>query len=162
MGTSSVSYLLWCSLTRLKGLRFADMYNTFMIAVILLFVSHAFGADVSSVDDESAPLCLHDRRTVLNILWSCLATIFASTWLAIHPNVPGKKFTDKGALSRAVERAKIMGIAILAPEVIVSWAADQFKVAWKVCHGGYFVSTGAIRLTLDTNREGHFRGICYP
>ncbi|KAK0432185.1 hypothetical protein EV421DRAFT_1510428 [Armillaria borealis] len=67
--------------------------------------------------------------------WSCLATIFASTWLAIHPNVPGRKITDKGAISCTVERAKIMGIAILAPEVIVAWAVEQFKVAWKVCHG---------------------------
>ncbi|PBK58753.1 hypothetical protein ARMSODRAFT_967466 [Armillaria solidipes] len=111
------------------------MYKTSVIALILLFVSRAFGADISPADDEGASTSLDDRRTVLNILWSCLATIFASTWLAIHPNVPGQKITDKGAISRAVERAKIMGIAILAPEVIVSWAAEQFKVAWTVCHG---------------------------
>ncbi|SJL18580.1 uncharacterized protein ARMOST_22177 [Armillaria ostoyae] len=111
------------------------MYNSSMIALILLLVSRAFGADVSSADDESVPVCVNDRRTVSNIVWSCLATVFASTWLAIHPNVPGRKITDKGALSCTLERAKIMGIAILAPEVIVSWAAEQFKVAWKVCHG---------------------------
>ncbi len=110
-----------------------------MIAIILLFISRALGADVSSADDEGALWCLQDRRTVLNILWSCLATIFASTWLAIHPNVPGKKFTDKGEISLAVERAKIMGIAILAPEVILGWAAEQFYVAWRVRHGGYLV-----------------------
>ncbi|KAK0432177.1 hypothetical protein EV421DRAFT_1742517 [Armillaria borealis] len=111
------------------------MYNSSVIAFILLFVSCALGADVSSADDEGVPVCVNDRRTVSNIVWSCLATIFASTWLAIHPNVPGRKIRDKGAISRAVERAKVMGIAILAPEVIVSWAAEQFKVAWKVCHG---------------------------
>ncbi|PBK83049.1 hypothetical protein ARMGADRAFT_975243 [Armillaria gallica] len=111
------------------------MYTSSMIALFLLFVSGACGADVSPTDEDGAPACLDDRRTVLNILWSCLATIFASTWLAIHPNVPGRKITDKGAISRAVERAKIMGIAILAPEIIVSWAAEQYKVAWNVCHG---------------------------
>ncbi len=139
MGVSSVSYLRWCSLTRLKGLRIADMYNSSMIPIIFLFVSRAFGADVSSDDDEGALMCLQDRRTVLNILWSCLATIFASTWLAIHPNVPGKKITDKGTISLAVERAKIMGTAILAPEVVLGWAAEQFMVAWRVRHGGYLV-----------------------
>ncbi len=139
MGASLVSYLRLCSLTRLKGLRITDMYNSSMIAIILLFISRALGADVSSADDEGALWCIDDRRTVSNIVWSCLVTIFASTWLAIHPNVPGKKITDKGAISLAVERAKIMGIAIFAPEVIVGWAAEQFNVAWRVRHGGYLV-----------------------
>ncbi|PBK58893.1 hypothetical protein ARMSODRAFT_899966, partial [Armillaria solidipes] len=126
------------------------MYNSSVIALILLFVSRAVGADVSSADDEGVPVCVNDRRTVSNIIWSCLATIFASTWFAIHPNVPGRKITDKGAISRAMERAKVMGIAILVPEVIVSWAAEQFKVAWKVCHDrqgltmthGFFLAMG--------------------
>ncbi|PBK85595.1 hypothetical protein ARMGADRAFT_1036336 [Armillaria gallica] len=108
------------------------MYNSSMIAIILLFISGALGVDVSPADTEGIPVwCIDDRRTVYNIVWSCLFTIFASTWLAIHPNVPGKKITDKGAFSLAVERAKIMGIAILAPEVIVGWAAEQFNVAWR-------------------------------
>ncbi|PBK58900.1 hypothetical protein ARMSODRAFT_899955, partial [Armillaria solidipes] len=133
-----------------------------MIALILLSISCAFGADVSPADDQGAPACLDDRRTVLNILWSCLATIFASTWLAIHPNVPGTKITDKGAISRAVERAKIMSISIVAPEVIVAWAAEQFKVAWKVCHDrqgltmthGFFLAMGGFcytNITCSTN-----------
>ncbi|KAK0229400.1 hypothetical protein EDD85DRAFT_776410, partial [Armillaria nabsnona] len=127
-----------------------------MIAIILLFISRALGADVSSADDEGALVCLQDRRTVLNILWSCLATIFASTWLAIHPNVPGKKITDKGAISLAVERAKIIGIAILAPEVVPGWAAEQFYVAWRVRHDphsltlthGFFLAMGGFCYTL--------------
>ncbi|KAK0197618.1 hypothetical protein F5146DRAFT_972125 [Armillaria mellea] len=106
-----------------------------MIALVVLFVSQAFGAALPFADDEGVPPSIHDRRKILNILWSCLATIFPSTWLAIHPNVPGTKITDKGAMSRAVERVKVMAIAILAPEVIVTWAAEQFKVAWSVCHG---------------------------
>ena len=111
-----------------------------MIAIILLFISGALGADVSSADTEGVPVwCIDDRRTLYNNVWSCLVTIFASTWLAIHPNVPGKKITDKGAISLAVERAKIMSIAILAPEVVVGWAAEQFYVAWRVRHGGYLV-----------------------
>ncbi len=123
----------------LKDLRPADMYQTSLIIFILLFISGALGADVSPADTEGVPVCIDDRRTVSNIVWSCLVTIFASTWLAIHPNVPGKKITDKGAISLAVERAKIMGIAILAPEVVVGWAAEQFYVAWRVRHGGYIV-----------------------
>ncbi len=50
-----------------------------------------------------------------------------------------KKITDKGTISLVVERAKIMGTAILAPEVVLGWAAEQFMVAWRVRHGGYLV-----------------------
>ncbi|KAK0229396.1 hypothetical protein EDD85DRAFT_145596 [Armillaria nabsnona] len=119
----------------LKDLRPADMYQTSLMILILLFISGALGADVSPADTEGVPVCIKDRRTVSNIVWSCLVTIFASTWLAIHPNVPGKKITDKGAISLAVEHAKIMGVAILAPEVVLGWAAEQFMVAWRVRHG---------------------------
>ncbi|PBK80284.1 hypothetical protein ARMGADRAFT_1098483, partial [Armillaria gallica] len=79
-------------------------------------------------------MCIEDLRTVSSIVWSCLATIFACTSLAVHPNVPGRNITTKGAISHVVERAKIMAVAILAPEVIVGWAVEQCIVAWKLCH----------------------------
>ncbi|KAK0432181.1 hypothetical protein EV421DRAFT_1719727 [Armillaria borealis] len=75
-----------------------------------------------------------DQHTLLSIIWSCLATIFACTWLAVHPNVPDHNITMKGAISCAIEHAKIMAIAILAPEVIVGWAVQQFIVVWKLRH----------------------------
>ncbi|PBK58884.1 hypothetical protein ARMSODRAFT_1032997, partial [Armillaria solidipes] len=138
------------------------MYQNSLFILILLFISGALGEDVSPGDTEGIPVCIDDRRTVSNIVWSCLATIFASTWLAIHPNVPGRKIRDKGAISRAVERAKVMGIAILAPEVIVSWATEQFKVAWKVCHElqgltmthGFFFAMGGFCYTCVSYTQG--------
>ncbi|PBK87170.1 hypothetical protein ARMGADRAFT_876665, partial [Armillaria gallica] len=71
-------------------------------------------------------------RTLFNIVWSCLATMFACTWLSVHPNVPDPNITTRGPISYTIERVKIMVTAILAPEVIVAWAAQQFIVAWKV------------------------------
>ncbi len=68
--------------------------------------------------------------------------MFACTWLAVHPNVPGRNITTKGTISCAIERAKIIAITILAPEVILAWAAEQFTVAWKLRHGEYFTSSG--------------------
>ena len=82
-----------------------------------------------------------DCRTIWNIIWSCLATIFACTWLAVHPNVPLRNITTKGAISCAIEQVKIMAITILAPEAIVAWAAEQFIVAWKLRHSEYFISS---------------------
>lgn len=152
---SLVFYIPRCDLTLVRNLRIVDVYQTSMAILILLFISRAFGNDLFPADNEGVPVCIDDRRTVSNIILSCLATIFASTWLAIHPNVPGRKITDKGAISGAVERAKIRGIAILAPEVIVSWAAEQFMVAWRVCHGAYFVvrTCGAIQLTVAIGKD---------
>ncbi|KAK0432179.1 hypothetical protein EV421DRAFT_2089518 [Armillaria borealis] len=126
------------------------MHKDFVIILILLFVTRAFGAQTSPDDDKDVPACIGDQRTVLSIIWSCLATIFACTWLAVHPNVPGRNITTKGAISCAIERAKIMAITILAPEVIVSWAAEQFIVAWKLCHGEYFTSSGYNSIALAT------------
>ncbi|SJL18681.1 uncharacterized protein ARMOST_22280 [Armillaria ostoyae] len=105
-----------------------------MIIFVLLFSSGIFGVEISPKDGEDSPLSSEHRRTLLNIIWSCLATIFACTWLAVHPNVPGRNITTKGPISGGIERVKIMVTAILAPEAIVAWAAEQFIVAWEVCY----------------------------
>ncbi|KAK0439303.1 uncharacterized protein EV420DRAFT_1279663, partial [Desarmillaria tabescens] len=72
------------------------------------------------------------RRTLWNIIWGCLVTIFACTWLSVHRNVPGRKLTERGWFFRSLDRAETMVIAVLAPEVIVAWAASQLIVAWKI------------------------------
>ncbi len=118
-----------------------DMHKDFVFILILLFVTRALGAQPSPDDNKGVPTCIGDQRTVLNIIWSCLATIFACTWLAVHPNVPLRNITTKGAISCAIEQVKIMAITILAPEAIVAWAAEQFIVAWKLRHSEYFISS---------------------
>ncbi|KAK0440195.1 uncharacterized protein EV420DRAFT_1582093 [Desarmillaria tabescens] len=111
------------------------MYQIFMIFLTLLCITRASEVEISPDGRDGVPVCFEDRRTILSIVWSCLATIFACTWLAVHPNVPGRNITTKGSISCAIERVKIMVVAILAPEVIVAWAAEQFMVAWRLCHG---------------------------
>ncbi len=66
--------------------------------------------------------------------------IFACTWLSVHPNVPGHDITERGPIACSIECMKIIVIAILAPEAIVTWAAQQFIVAWKVCYSEYFMT----------------------
>ncbi|PBK62224.1 hypothetical protein ARMSODRAFT_860173, partial [Armillaria solidipes] len=82
-------------------------------------------------------------RTLPGILWSCVVTIFACTWISVHPNVPGRNITRKGWFSGALARAKVMGITILTPEVVVAWAVLQFRVAWELTMvHGFGVSMG--------------------
>ena len=72
-------------------------------------------------------------RTIWNIIWSCLATILACVWVAIHPNLPqlhpprktlAKKFWD--AARGFVDKLGISLLALLAPEFILAWALRQW------------------------------------
>jgi len=63
-----------------------------------------------------------DDRTVWSIIWSCLATLFACSWVAVHPNVPSVKDSEARVLGR---RLATMGYMLLAPELVIYWAANQ-------------------------------------
>ena len=65
-------------------------------------------------------------RTVWDILWSCLATTFAVTWVSVHPNVPFLEETSWMVLKR---RIFLMVLALLAPEVMIMWAFKQWRGA---------------------------------
>ena len=65
-------------------------------------------------------------RTVWDILWSCLATTFAVTWVSVHPNVPFLEETSCMVLKR---RIFLMVLALLAPEVMIMWAFKQWRGA---------------------------------
>lgn len=66
---------------------------------------------------------LTDTRSVPGITYSCLATVFACTWIAIHPNVPSPLDTWK---RRYLRRAGILLVGVLAQEFIVTWAMRQW------------------------------------
>ncbi|KAF9442587.1 hypothetical protein P691DRAFT_738804 [Macrolepiota fuliginosa MF-IS2] len=61
-------------------------------------------------------------RTTSGILWSCLATIFACTWSAVHPNLSGPR--DSG-FQRLRRQVITMICAIIAPELMAVWAMRQ-------------------------------------
>ncbi|KAJ7873188.1 hypothetical protein B0H13DRAFT_1633587, partial [Mycena leptocephala] len=80
-----------------------------------------FPAPVNSCDS------IHSR-TLFNIVWSCLATIFAYTWVSMHPNVPPP---HQSRLALLWGRLKMMLIAVIVPEVMVGFAARQLWGARK-------------------------------
>ncbi len=140
VGASRIFYVLLCCLMP-EVHRIADMNQISMFVLVHLFSSGVFGVEISPRDGEDSPASSEHRRTLLSIIWGCLATIFVCTWLSVHPNVPGHKITTRGPISCTIERMKIMVTAILAPEVIVAWAAQQFIVAWTVCYSEYFMKS---------------------
>ena len=78
-------------------------------------------------------------RTIWNIVWSCLVTIFSCTWVAIHPNVPClKKQEANGWIERCIwnpllsfveHRLPLFICALLGPKYVLAWAIKQFLVA---------------------------------
>lgn len=74
--------------------------------------------------NDSSPGC--NNRTVLDILWSCLATTFACTWVSVHPNVPYK---GEGRWVLLRRRLYLMCFSIFAPEFMIMWAFKQWRGA---------------------------------
>ncbi|KAG1725374.1 hypothetical protein EDB19DRAFT_1833797 [Suillus lakei] len=64
-----------------------------------------------------------------SIVSSCMLTLFACVYSAIHPNSPGPKDSRFRIL---VQRLGIMITALLAPELIVTWAMRQWLSAREI------------------------------
>ncbi|KXN83311.1 hypothetical protein AN958_01593 [Leucoagaricus sp. SymC.cos] len=88
-------------------------------------------APSSATFSRDIPECLKQGsyRSTPQIVWTCLATIFACTWVAIHPNLPGPY--DSG-FQRFRRRTTIAFVAIIAPELIAIRAATQLDSARKI------------------------------
>jgi hypothetical protein len=67
-----------------------------------------------------------NSRTIWNIIWSCFSTVFACAWIAVHPNIPAPKDSQWKILRR---RMMIMAYVLLAPEMVIIWAARQHRDA---------------------------------
>ncbi|KAF8187997.1 hypothetical protein BJ912DRAFT_1059556 [Pholiota molesta] len=87
------------------------------------------------------------QRTINEIVISCFATIFACTWSAVHPNIPG--ITDS-AWTRFKRRVTITIYALLAPEIMAGWAMEQ-RIAAKEIMDEYNKDING--LPLDTGRN---------
>ena len=80
----------------------------------------------SSIESLSAPPTCDDIdscRTLWDIIYSCVFTIFACIYLALHPNVPDPTHTQWRIHAIRVCSAFI---AFLAPELVVVGAASQW------------------------------------
>ncbi|PPQ90882.1 hypothetical protein CVT25_007352 [Psilocybe cyanescens] len=106
----------------------------------------------ASIGDD-APCSCPQLRSTWDILWSCLATIFACTWVSVHPNSPGPQ---DGRMRIILTRVELMIWAMLTPEMIILWAFRQWLGArelagifkdfrWSNAHG-HFLQMGGFML----------------
>ena len=98
------------------------------------FQSHAAPQALTSILKESSinstviitPTCIcpADQRTIWDILWSCLATIIACSWVSVHPNIPGP---NESSWRIFLRRLELMFWAVISPEMIITWAFRQWS-----------------------------------
>ena len=96
-----------------------------------------------SLESNSCTDLTHSR-TIWNIIWSCLATIFSCTWVAVHPNIPCprkreakncfQRWVRNPLLSLAEHRLPLFVCALLVPEYVLAWAIRQYLSARKIAN----------------------------
>ncbi|KAF8135897.1 hypothetical protein K438DRAFT_1947316 [Mycena galopus ATCC 62051] len=102
----------------------------------------------------SAGTCddINNCRKLFDIVWGCLATIFACTWVSVHPNVPPP---NQSRLQLFWRRLKMMLLGIIAPEIMVAFAARQRwgarmlskEYGFSKTHGFFFCMGGFVSST---------------
>ena len=94
---------------------------------------------------ESNPcIDLTHCRTIWNIIWSCLVTIFSCTWVAVHPNIPcPRKRVANNCIERWIwhpllsfteHRLPLFVCALLVPEYTLAWAIRQYLTARRIAN----------------------------
>ena len=122
------SFIFWIAC------KFASM----LLILTLVYLLHGFqtrAAPFASLVAEScnnatvlstsplACICPSDQRSIWDVLWSCLATIFACSWVSVHPNIPGP---NEPRWRIFLRRLELMLWAIIGPEAIITWAFRQW------------------------------------
>ena len=108
----------------------------------------------ATVLSTSACICPADQRSIWGILWSCLATIFACSWVSVHPNIPAPNESWWRVLLRRIE---LMFWAVVGPEMVIAWAFRQWtsarhlKKLYKGELSSLYIKSNAFDLITNTN-----------
>lgn len=88
---------------------------------------------------ESSLQCenIYSCRTRYDIMQTCILTIFACVWVAVHPNIPPPKNTHSKSFSvwilDRLQPLAMFPVTLFFPELILGIAAQQNMVASKLC-----------------------------
>ena len=102
-----------------------------------------------------------EQRGSIDIIWSCLATLFVCVWVMIHLNVPAHNDSN---WTLSVRRTRWLLLAILAPELVMLFASGQWASAkqsvsemkalgfesWSMVHAFYADSGGFVLQARDS------------
>ncbi|KZP12333.1 hypothetical protein FIBSPDRAFT_937003, partial [Athelia psychrophila] len=98
------------------------------------------------------PKCLDiiHCRTLTNIVWSCLITIFACTWVSIHHNVVLDSESRKATFYALWERVWVTALTLLVPEYTLAWAVRQWIMARQIARRFNNILPGLPRAVADS------------
>ena len=100
--------------------------TTILFIAIIISCLVAQGVQALSTQAAEQQICSkcpsYDDRTIWNIIWSCTATIFSCIWVALHPTIPSR---GEGWFTITLCHMKLMGLALMVPELIVAFAMRQ-------------------------------------
>jgi hypothetical protein len=125
--------------------------------MLLLFTIYhfAFTQAVPLTSGSTAPLSarsavscdnIDNCRKLNDIIWSCITTIFACTWLTLHPNISPSTVNKRGMAFREKcsytvtrflrHRFLTFFVTLIAPEWVLAWAMQQWTVANEISEEG--------------------------
>ena len=109
-------------------------------------------ANATVLNTPACILCPDVQRSIWNILWSCLGTMFASSWVSVHPNIPGPYESSRRIFLRRLE---LMFLAVFGPEMIITWALRQWLGARLVekLYKGELSKSNASNCNLSANSK---------
>lgn len=92
---------------------------------------HEIKHNTSLLHDTKAPgwVSAPTMRGTTSILWSCLLTLFACVYTALHLNIPERGITN---VQLVAKRIKWMFITLLFPELVLFYASAQWWKAKKL------------------------------
>ncbi|KAJ7574554.1 hypothetical protein C8J56DRAFT_1125071 [Mycena floridula] len=108
--------------------------------LLTLYLSSRAGQSPSAGDTS----CHH--RGLFDIILGSFSTIFACTWVSVHPNVPPP---GQGFVKRLFRRLAMMLVAIIAPEIVVFFAARQFMFAREFAKGMFNALSAGSQLNVS-------------
>ena len=137
-----------------------SLYTTMLFLLFLYYLLQGLSIDAGPIPAIENRSLAGNRcndlvccRTIWNIVWSCLVTIFSCTWVAVHPNVPCLKEHEANGwiqrciwhplLSFAEHRLLLFVCVLLVPKYMLAWAIRQF--------------VGAVKIAMENKGEFNFR-----
>ncbi|KAF8648136.1 hypothetical protein AX16_006386 [Volvariella volvacea WC 439] len=102
------------------------------------------------------------RRTIFDIVYSCLGVIFLCTYISIHHNIPDQN--DSWG-KKTWLKVRTMVYAMVAPEIVIMWALRQRIMAgeiagskrakelkWTRTHG-FFIQMGGLMVEVEKGEK---------
>ncbi|KAK2759317.1 hypothetical protein FQN54_002795 [Arachnomyces sp. PD_36] len=150
----------------------------FLINPMLAFAENSTSTD--DTVDRVGWVSSEDRRSTSNILWSCLTVFLVCSWKCVHLHLPSEEESEAGwhmlggwlpywpeapLLRTWTRKAKWMCIIVLAPELVVGMAVQQFMEArnlhakfrerdFTMVHA-FYACMGGFTIAIPSNEEGN-------